>query len=208
VTLSNLQKLLATRSTQALLPKASWWKVTARSNFGSMKRMQIVGPVRVWTTVEVPTPKVAQMQDLKNMMQGRLMAIAEREQISCSNAKVTAFDVRELDVSHKTMMARRLSKKHDMSVLDVEELHRIFCLLDIDSSGGLGEVEFKELVLQLYGMKVGDIPASRLRFFWQTADANGSGEVDFEECLEWFQKYGQDLLSSTSRRTCRLSYCS
>merc|ERR1740117_1945175 len=87
-------------------------------------------------------------------------------------------------------MLRELAQKHELPVNTLEQIHDQFHVVDADQSGSIEEEEFDELVLKLHGAKErSDVPNGRMKFFWQQADRDGSGEIDFEEFIQWFSKY-------------------
>merc|ERR1712151_1076388 len=108
---------------------------------------------------------------------------------------VSAFDTKCLNLNSDDVYIRRLSRKHNMQVSNVEAVHKYFQTVDTDKSGYIEEPEFNTLLLALHGAKdPSEVPNSRLKFFWQQADSDGDGAIDFEEFLVWFNRYfGSDV---------------
>merc|ERR1712060_905707 len=80
------------------------------------------------------------------------------------------------------------------SILVLDDIHKRFHDLDRDDSGVIDHDEFEQLILQLHGCHdPSDMPKARLQFFWQQADIDGSGEIDFEEFIMWFKCYKQEM---------------
>lgn len=101
-----------------------------------------------------------------------------------------AFDMKRLHITANQIMLRELAQKHELPVSVLEDIYAQFIQVDVDSSGSIEQEEFVRLILKLHGAKnANDVPAGRMRFFWQQADRDGSGEIDFEEFLLWFSKY-------------------
>merc|ERR1711990_1035060 len=57
----------------------------------------------------------------------------------------------------------------------------------------MGLLEFNEFKVLLYRlMKIPahlEMPQSRVKQFWAEIDIDGSGNVDFEEFLQWYMRY-------------------
>merc|ERR1719401_530380 len=87
-------------------------------------------------------------------------------------------------------MLRELAERHEMPVGTLEDIHQRFLQVDTDSSGVIDKSEFKALMLKLHGANhSSDIPDARMHFFWQNADRDCSGEIDFPEFVRWFHMF-------------------
>mmetsp|Transcript_32225 Transcript_32225/g.90686 ORF Transcript_32225/g.90686 Transcript_32225/m.90686 type:complete len:608 (-) Transcript_32225:20-1843(-) len=196
ITLDDLRRF-AQDGLEAVLPEARWWRLLVLNNHGAPKRMQMVGPLRFFTVVTVTV--LGMLDSLKANMQGS--GLMERLALVVQNAKLAqSFDLEDLELSDKSMMARRLSKKHALPLLDVESVQDLFGALDVDKSGNLEVCEFKQLLLKLTGLASDQISFSKVQFWWNMADLDRSGEVNLEECLEFLTKYGKDLSGPKSSR--------
>merc|ERR1711972_791686 len=77
-----------------------------------------------------------------------------------------------------------------MAVNHLEDIYTRFCEVDSDDSGVIEKEEFELLILKILGAKDhADVPQGRLCYFWNQADRDGNGEIDFDEFLIWFRKY-------------------
>jgi len=188
VTLADLQRI---RGGAANRPEAAWWKFLVHRNWGSLKRLQVAGLLKICEQVEVRTKTTK--SHLKNVF-GEQFAGQRQETTELHQNLSTAFTLESLGVDTKTIMLRNLAKKHNLSILDLEELNKRFREVDSDSSGYLEEPEFTKLVLTVHGATdKSDIPKGRLHFYWTQADSDNSGEVDFEEFVVFFKKYAGDV---------------
>jgi len=194
VTIEDLRARLFTTHTPEAV-RARYWKLMIRSNFGSIKRLQMAGPLKLQTTIKVPATVIGRMR-----MEGMTL-YPSADQRPEQEDKVHAFSLEALHVSGEAVMLRRLCEKHNLHSLDIEELYRSF-----RSSNGnkdvLREKEFGEAVHKIYGAGDGDIPAGRVRAFWVSADQSRDGAVDFEEFLVWARTHAEDIkLKSMRSRT-------
>merc|ERR1712118_140273 len=85
---------------------------------------------------------------------------------------------------------RIISRKYEMSLIEVERIKNEFDHGDHDKSGHIDLEEFHEVLYKL--LKVPphlEMPESRVNQFWKEIDQDGSGEVDFEEFLSWYIRY-------------------
>lgn len=170
------------------LPVSSWWKLVFNNNWGSTAHLAVCSPLRIYTTVNETEEGLGLDGDL---LPGKPTYDLTR-----------AFDLKALDVSDDQIALRQLAQKHGMPVNTLEEIYSRFCEVDCDSSGVIEKDEFHLLVLKLHGARdVMDVPRSRLKFFWQEADRNGNGEIDFDEFLDWFWSYFSKETASTFKKT-------
>lgn len=182
VRLDDLKRL---RTEESSRPEAPWWKLLVESNWGSLKRLQVAGPLKLFSKEEVVVCTGKHHRPAFFCSKGVSGPVMDLS---------TAFSLEVLEVDPKTIMLRRLAKKHNLTILELEDLHKRFREVDTDASGILEEHEFRELILMLHGaLDHADIPLQRLSFFWQQADSDGSGEVDFEEFVVWFKRYSPDV---------------
>mmetsp|Transcript_10696 Transcript_10696/g.25246 ORF Transcript_10696/g.25246 Transcript_10696/m.25246 type:complete len:372 (+) Transcript_10696:36-1151(+) len=83
-----------------------------------------------------------------------------------------------------------LAKKYHCSCLDLDKVKLKFDQFDLDKSGFIDEQEFESMIYQLLGCTgKTDLPSSRLQRFWNEADKDKDGVIDFEEFTEWYMKY-------------------
>lgn len=84
-------------------------------------------------------------------------------------------------------------------------MHRLFSNATSDGKV-IVQSEFTSMLLKLYGTEdLSEVPPQRLRFFWQQADQDGSGEIDFEEFIMWYDRYSEEILSRRKTRRHRES---
>jgi len=150
-------------------PEANWWKLVVHSNWGSPKRIQVLGPLKFYTT--------------RLVTKGKLLWIDQLD-------RSKAFDPATSGVSHSGMMLRRISRKYDIDLTLIDDLYKRFVEGDPDQSGVLDSQEFAEMILRLSGANdLRDIPPERLKKFFKQADTDCTGEIDFEEFMMWFRRY-------------------
>lgn len=83
-----------------------------------------------------------------------------------------------------------LAKKFHCSCLDLDKMKVKFDDFDLDKSGFIDHYEFEKMMYQLlHCSSESDFPKTRLDRFWNEADKNSDGQIDFEEFLEWYIKY-------------------
>ncbi|CAJ1336478.1 unnamed protein product [Effrenium voratum] len=81
-------------------------------------------------------------------------------------------------------------KTYHCSCLDLDKVKLKFDQFDLDKSGFIDEQEFESMIYQLLGCTgKTDLPSSRLQRFWNEADKDKDGVIDFEEFTEWYMKY-------------------
>lgn len=84
-------------------------------------------------------------------------------------------------------------------------MHRLFSNATSDGKV-IVQSEFTSMLLKLYGTEdLSEVPPQRLHFFWQQADQDGSGEIDFEEFIMWYDRYSEEILSRRKTRRHRES---
>lgn len=204
VRVDDLKRMHRENSSQ---PEAAWWKLVIFRNWGSPKRLQLAGPLKIFTLVE-EVRSAHHDQELQNMLTSNFGASKH----SVVTDLTTAFSLEVLDVDPKAIMLRNLAKKHNLTILELEDLHELFKEVDVDSSGSLEEATFINLIMTLHGaVDLADIPMTRLHFFWQQADADNSGEVDFPEFVRWFKRYAPDIdlrkVSFSKKTSLKSSMC-
>lgn len=85
---------------------------------------------------------------------------------------------------------RELSRKHGLSLIDLERYRRFFDEFDVDGSGTIDEDEFQGLIKKCAKVPKGvSVPETRFRLLWKECDADGSGGIDFEEFVVFYRKY-------------------
>jgi len=163
-------------------PEAIWWRLVFS---GPAPHLRLLGPVRIATTVRGDAAGITSMR----------MALGGGSPTAGSQPeRVTAFQIKTLGLDAETLRMRDLAKKYELPILAIEDIHKLFRQVDSDGSGVIEQKEFGVLLLQLYGAACpSDVPASRLRFYWQQANPDGSAEIDFEEFIVWFTRYASDI---------------
>lgn len=177
-------------------PEACYWKLTIVNNWGSTKRLQVMSPLRLTTLIQVQTGGLSRM---------RASFIDHQAGHLAGDSLIRAFDLETLGVDSEAVQLRRLAKKYSISILDIEDMHRLFSNATSDGKV-IVQSEFTSMLLKLYGTEdLSEVPAQRLRFFWQQADQDGSGEIDFEEFIMWYDRYSEEILSRRKTRRRRES---
>ncbi|CAJ1457858.1 unnamed protein product, partial [Effrenium voratum] len=172
-------------------PEAPFWKLNILSNWGSAKRLQIMSPLRLTTTIQVQTGGLSRIRG--TFIENQAGSLA-------GDSLIRAFDLETLGVDSEAVQLRRLAKKFGLSILDVEDMHRLFSNATSDGRV-IVQSEFTSMLLKLYGTEdLSEVPPQRLRFFWQQADQDGSGEIDFEEFIMWYDRYSEEILSRRKTR--------
>jgi len=172
-------------------PEAAWWKLIILTNWGSPKRLQVMSPLRLTTLIQVQTGGLSRM---------RASFIENQAGSLAGDSLIRAFDLDTLGVDSEAVQLRRLAKKYGLSILDVEDMHRLFSTTTSDGKV-IVQSEFISMLLKLYGTDdLSDLPPQRLKFFWQQADQDGSGEIDFEEFIMWYNCYCEEILSRRKTR--------
>jgi len=95
-------------------------------------------------------------------------------------------------LSDKEKRMRELAAEMELNICDVEDIEREFTRFDEDGSGQIEYGEFRSLISVLLKAKPEDIPERRMQQLWAEIDSDKSGNVDFEEFLEWYAKYFLD----------------
>lgn len=160
------------------VPSGAWWRLWFVNNWGSFSTVCLCAPLtfRAVTVVKDPIKE-----------RGITQAIKER---TAEEDLSKAFCLRQLGVTAHQEMLRTEAKKHQMPLQTVEDVHHRFVQVDINGDGTIDKDEFEQLMLKVHGAKdSSDIPNARLRFFWQNADRDGNGEIDFGEFLTWASMY-------------------
>lgn len=180
-------------------PEAPYWKLNIISNWGSQKRLQVMSPLRLTQLIQVQTGGLSRM---------RASFIENQAGSLAGDSLIRAFDLETLGVDSEAVQLRRLAKKYGLSILDVEDMHRLFSTFSITTDEGvlIRESQFVGMLLKLYGTDdLSEVPPQRLRFFWQQADQDGSGSIDFEEFIMWYNCYCEEILSRRKIRRRRES---
>eukprot|EP00435_Cladocopium_sp_Y103_P057471 s359_g19.t1 len=104
-----------------------------------------------------------------------------------------AFKLRKRFAAEKSgapQVTLDLAKKFQCSCLDLDKMKVKFDDFDLDKSGFIDQYEFEKMMYQLlHCSSQSDFPKTRLDRFWNEADKNSDGQIDFEEFLEWYMKY-------------------
>lgn len=171
-------------------PESAWWKISFENNWGSSKRLQVMSPLKVYSVMKVELGGISSVRG----------TFAQTAAMSRDNALVMAFDLETLGVSSENIQLRRLAKKYGISILEVEDMHSMYRASTQDEQG-IDRESFSRLLLKLQGGKeLNEIPSQRLQFFWQQADADCSGSIDFEEFVMFYDRYGDEISSRRNRR--------
>lgn len=92
-----------------------------------------------------------------------------------------------LDAGQRAL--RKLARTYSMSYAQVDQYKQHFDKFDLDRSGMIESDEFQNLLCKCAKIPANGLSHSRLQQLWRVADADGSGEVDFEEFVVFYRKY-------------------
>mmetsp|Transcript_42052 Transcript_42052/g.118912 ORF Transcript_42052/g.118912 Transcript_42052/m.118912 type:complete len:401 (-) Transcript_42052:347-1549(-) len=92
-----------------------------------------------------------------------------------------------LDAGQRAL--RKLARTYSMSYAQVDQYKQHFDKFDLDRSGMIESDEFQNLLCKCAKIPASGLAHSRVQQLWRAADADGSGEVDFEEFLVFYRKY-------------------
>jgi len=172
-------------------PVSRWWRLSIASNFGSTKRLQVVGPVKLFCIVQV---KIGGVSRIKASFRFSKMSEGTGNGVDF----VTAFDLKTLGVNAETVMLRRIAKRYEVSILLVEDMYRLFCEAD-EGRGVIVRSAFDRVLMDMHGTDDPcDVPVARLDFFWQQADTDRSGEISFEEFVKFTSMYWEQIRFKSS----------
>jgi hypothetical protein len=85
---------------------------------------------------------------------------------------------------------RSIARQYSMNHGDVEKYKQMFNSFDTDGNGTIDREEFEKLLHQC--TRIPDdmkLPAARLKHFWNVADDDGDGDVQFDEFLTFYTTY-------------------
>eukprot|EP00440_Ansanella_granifera_P051769 gb/GFBE01056127.1/.p1 GENE.gb/GFBE01056127.1/~~gb/GFBE01056127.1/.p1 ORF type:complete len:593 (+),score=92.28 gb/GFBE01056127.1/:1-1779(+) len=84
---------------------------------------------------------------------------------------------------------RNMARKLGIDIIDVDRYKRAFDKYDVDRSGAIDQEEFGKLLYDLLKVPSGHVlPQERIVGLWREADADGSGEMDFEEFCDFYNR--------------------
>jgi len=93
----------------------------------------------------------------------------------------------------------QIAKKYRLDVSQVMKLKKKFDEFDADKSGEIDQEEFKAMLVFFMKVKnIDDIPAPRIKRFWQEIDIDQSGAVSFSEYVHWLSKTFPDYVAGGS----------
>ncbi|CAE7462789.1 unnamed protein product [Symbiodinium natans] len=95
----------------------------------------------------------------------------------------------ELLLGKSTKSVRSVARSLGINLLDIERYKRVFDSYDKDKSGVIEMAEFRLMVNRLLKVPAGHhLPSSVVKSFWNMADSDGNGEIDFTEFCEFYLK--------------------
>lgn len=89
----------------------------------------------------------------------------------------------------KSVTLDEICAKHGFGPNDLDKVRRVFVKYDTDGSGVMDKDEFELMIVVYLGATRADISKERLATWWREIDADGSGEVEFPEFVDWYVKY-------------------
>lgn len=96
----------------------------------------------------------------------------------------------EFVLDNDQIALRAMARKYNIHIAEAEHYKQRFAEFDTDSSGIIDADEFERLLCDISKTPANmGLPAARIRLFWQEADIDGSGGIDFEEFLVFCRKY-------------------
>lgn len=85
---------------------------------------------------------------------------------------------------------RRIARRLQTPINDIEIVKRHFDSFDTDGSGQIDYDEFSQLLGKLLNLDdMSDLPESRIKSFWRQVDGDRSGVVEFGEFAPWYVGY-------------------
>lgn len=99
----------------------------------------------------------------------------------------------EIVLDKASLEVRRLARKLDLPLMDIDRYKKTFDKYDTDGSGLIEYDEFDDLLQSL--LKTTEalrLPHERVQNLWRSADTDGSGELDFEEFVAFYMRYFDD----------------
>jgi len=98
-----------------------------------------------------------------------------------------AFTEEMLVTDPKERQFRQLARDHGFCLPDVEKVKTVFDKFDQDGSGYIDEDEFRQALIQLWGVKdSSDLSKTKMRQYWVEVDADASGQIAFAEFVTWY----------------------
>jgi len=95
----------------------------------------------------------------------------------------------ELLLGKSTKNVRDVARTLGINLLDIERYKRVFDSYDKNKSGVIEMAEFRLMVNRLLKVPAGHhLPASVVKSFWNMADSDGNGHIDFPEFCEFYLK--------------------
>jgi Ca2+-binding EF-hand superfamily protein len=96
----------------------------------------------------------------------------------------------EFNVDEEEQWKRRMSRTLGIPLVDLDMYKRNFDKFDADGSGTIDREEFYDMLLKCLKLpkRIG-MPSKRVQQLWLAADADKSGDVDFEEFVVFYYKY-------------------
>lgn len=84
---------------------------------------------------------------------------------------------------------RHISVNFNLNPTDVERYREEFRKFDLDGSGFLNRDEFNNLISVLTKKSVKDLPPTRLTLWWQSADLDNNGRIEFPEFIRFHRHF-------------------
>lgn len=101
----------------------------------------------------------------------------------------TAFTEEILVPNPMERYIRHIARSNGYDLLEVERVKAFFDKYDTDNNGVIDSREFKQLLVAILNLKnPADASESMLKRLWRDVDADGSGEITFEEYVSWHFK--------------------
>lgn len=159
--------------------RARYWKLLIHGNWGAHWGVRLRGPLQVWAR----TPDEEQLR-VYNGLRSLGTEMAER-----LKQMVHFFDEHH-NLTEQERETRSLARRHQVPLVEAEEIMAQFNRFDTDQSGKLEWPEFKELMRGLLRAPGAgeDISEHRYLHFWRELDADRSENVSFEEFLIWYHR--------------------
>lgn len=99
------------------------------------------------------------------------------------------------------VVVREAQRVHEVLEREDTRLQGVWRKVDVDKSGTLDKDEVRQVLEEMGWDDITDEMADEMMV---VIDADGSGEVDFEEFKEWFLQQDQGLRGDVARRTRKL----
>jgi len=103
-------------------------------------------------------------------------------------------EINIFDESTEQRYLKKVARKHEVSLKDVEACNDKFKRTDLNSNGVIEYDEFEVLIHSMMRLAESEkLPHARMETLWRDADTDGNGGLDFEEFMAfWIKSFRGD----------------